>query len=416
MVWNAFKACRVALKPEGRLVVVFAHKDPVAWESLLSGLLRAGFTVDASWPIQTEMGNRTRAQSSAALSSSVWLVCKPRPLTARPGWDTQVLEEMREKIEEKMPAYWDAGIKGPDFIWAATGPALEAYSRFPMVRRTNQAGETLKVDQFLQQVRRLVVNYAVGRVLEGDDAAQSQSVEGDALDSVTAYYLLHRHAFGLGEVPVGPCILYATGCGLRDSDLLDRYDLLIGAGGGSKTRLAQIAGDDADELDEADDWDGEGSNPAEDNGRSRVRLKPWTQRHRPNMGYDQIAEALAARQVAASGTLFPENEPSAPRGRAIPLIDQAHRLMHFWRAGDLGDLNDYIKSRDLTGNSLFPKVLQALRGLADRDRQREEVETLDLLLKHLTGQEGNGRVRPARAQTLTLPTMAAETTEVSDEF
>ena len=407
----AFRACRAALKPEGRMVVVFAHKDPVAWEALLSGLLRAGFTVDASWPIQTEMGNRTRAQSSAALSSSVWLVCKPRPLTARPGWDTQVLEEMREKIEAKMPAYWDAGIKGPDFIWAATGPALEAYSRFPLVRRTNQAGETLTVDQFLQQVRRLVVNYAVGRVLEGDDAGQPQSMEGNALDSVTAYYLLHRHAFGLGEVPVGPCILYATSCGLRDADLLDRYDLLLGAGSGSKTRLAQITEDDADDVENEDDWEGEGGgSPAEDNGRSRVRLKPWTQRRRASMGYDPTGEAWAARQAQSSGTLFPENEPEAPRGRAVPLIDQAHRLMHLWRAGNLGDLNDYIQHRDLTGSRLFPKALQALRGLADRDRQEEERGILDLLLTHL-GQEGSGRARPARARTLTLPTMAAETEE-----
>ena len=44
------------------------------------------------------MGNRTRSQFSAALASSVWLVCKKRPLTARPGWDNIVIEEMREPI------------------------------------------------------------------------------------------------------------------------------------------------------------------------------------------------------------------------------------------------------------------------------------------------------------------------------
>ena len=85
-MYRVFKNCYQVLAPGGRTVIVFAHKQPDAWETLVSAIIRAGFVVDASWPIQTEMGNRTRAQSSAALSSSVWLVCKKRGLwLARDG-------------------------------------------------------------------------------------------------------------------------------------------------------------------------------------------------------------------------------------------------------------------------------------------------------------------------------------------
>src|SRR5438034_1712144 len=101
-MFRAFQACYKALKSDGRLVVVFAHKEPDAWETLVSAIIRAGFVVDGSWPIQTERTSRTRALASAALSSSVWLVCKKRPETARPGWDNLVLEEMREKITTKL--------------------------------------------------------------------------------------------------------------------------------------------------------------------------------------------------------------------------------------------------------------------------------------------------------------------------
>jgi putative DNA methylase len=94
-MFRTFQSCREALEPDGRLVIVFAHKYPDAWESLVSAIIRAGYVVDGSWPIQTEMTNRTRALSSSALSSSVWLVCKKRPETARPGWDNRVLDEMR---------------------------------------------------------------------------------------------------------------------------------------------------------------------------------------------------------------------------------------------------------------------------------------------------------------------------------
>ena len=136
---RSFQTCHAALQTDGRLVVVFANKQPDAWETLVAALIRAGFVVDGSWPIQTEMGNRNRAIASAALSSSVWLVCKKRA-SARPGWDSAVLSEMRENITHQLRDFWDAGIRGPDFVWAATGPALEAFSRHP----GGQEGERLR--------------------------------------------------------------------------------------------------------------------------------------------------------------------------------------------------------------------------------------------------------------------------------
>ncbi len=60
-MFRAFGAAHDALSNDGRMAVVFAHKDPDAWETLVSAIIRAGFVVDASWPIATEMANRTRA-------------------------------------------------------------------------------------------------------------------------------------------------------------------------------------------------------------------------------------------------------------------------------------------------------------------------------------------------------------------
>ena len=98
---RAFQACHEALNADGRLVVVFANKQPEAWETLVAALIRAGFVVDGSWPIQTEMRNRQRSLASAALASSVWLVCRKRP-PARPGWDAAVLSEIRENIARRL--------------------------------------------------------------------------------------------------------------------------------------------------------------------------------------------------------------------------------------------------------------------------------------------------------------------------
>ncbi len=56
---RVFAACFAALSPEGRIVIVFANKQPNAWETLVSAIIRAGFVVDGSWPIQTEMSTRS---------------------------------------------------------------------------------------------------------------------------------------------------------------------------------------------------------------------------------------------------------------------------------------------------------------------------------------------------------------------
>ena len=127
---RSFQHCHAALRPDGRLAVVFANKHPDAWETMVAALIRAGFVVDGSWPIQTEMSTRTRAIASAALSSSVWLVCKKRT-PARPGWDAAVLGEMRENITHQLRDFWDAGIRGPDFVWAATGTGLGSVQQAP---------------------------------------------------------------------------------------------------------------------------------------------------------------------------------------------------------------------------------------------------------------------------------------------
>jgi putative DNA methylase len=319
-MFRAFQSCHDALAANGRLVVVFAHKQPDAWETLVSAIIRAGFVVDGSWPIQTERGNRTRALSSAALSSSVWLVCKKRVETARPGWDSRVLEEMQERIIVKLRDFWDAGIRGPDFVWAATGPALEAYSKHPVVKKSDEPGQTMSVSEFLRHVRRMVADFVVGRVLSHDGGAEAVS----GLDDVTTYYLLHRYDFGMESAPIGPCILYAVTCNLKDSDLISRYDLLARTGG-------QAAVEEDDEEASVDS-----EMEPEEGTSSTVRLKPWNQRKSASLG------------LAAPGTPPP------------PLIDQVHRLMHLWRAGDVTRVDEYLDVRGLGHNHLFHQLLQAL--------------------------------------------------------
>ena len=353
-MFRAFQSCHRALNPDGRLVIVFAHKHPDAWETLVSAIIRAGFVVDGSWPIMTEMRGGVRNFGRASLSSSIWLVCKKRPETARPGWDNRVLDAMREKIATRLRDFWDAGIRGPDFVWAATGPAMEAYSQHPVVKKANAPGELMGVGEFLHQVRRIVVSFVVGHVLGGEGAEVS-----GGLDDVTTYYLLHRNDFGVGDAPAGACILYAVSCGLSDSALLDQWDILSRSGG-----IAAAEAEEADDDASDDDTSAEASDDAVEGTGSTVRLKTWQQRKHKTMGYDPLLDTPQGRAAAATLSMFPDLERATPVSRGIPLIDQIHRLMHLWKAGDVVKVDEYLDLRVLRRNQLFHRLLQALIELA----------------------------------------------------
>ncbi len=206
---ESFRTAHDSLSDDGRMVVVFAHKEPDAWETLVKAMIQAGLVVTASWPIDTERAGRLRSQNSAALATSLWLVCRKRAAKARVGHYGKVKREMQERITERLRYFWDVGIQGPDFVWAAIGPALESYSTYKEVRRMN--GQTFTVTEFLTEVRRIVTDFALGQILKGAST--------EALDEWTRYYLMHRNHFGTENAPVGECILLAQGYGLSLDEL-----------------------------------------------------------------------------------------------------------------------------------------------------------------------------------------------------
>ena len=342
---RAFRACHDALSPDGRLVVVFANKQPDAWEALVSAVIRAGLVVDGSWPIATEMRGGVRNFGRASLASSIWLVCRKRP-PARPGWDAAVLAEMRENISYRLRDFWDAGIRGPDFVWSATGPALEAFSRHPTVKKADEPNAVMTVSEFLREVRRMVVDFVVGRVLSGDG-----EVEVSGLDDITTYYLLHRGDFGLGEAPAGACILYALSCNLSDRELSDRFEIL--------SRTGRTAPKDLEDEEPAENED---NDVAASGSGSKVKLLAWTRRKAKWLGRE------------------------GPGGRTVPLIDRVHRLMHLWRAGDEAKVNAYIDDHGLGRHALFARLLQALIELAPAGSDERAI--LESLSNHIATRAG----------------------------
>lgn len=161
--------------PTGLGVWVFANKETPAWEAMLSALVDAGWIVTASWPIDTESGNRLRAKDSAALASSVHLVCRPRetadglvPEDDIGDWRS-VLSELPVRIHDWLPRLSREGVVGADAIFACLGPAVEIFSRYSRVEKAS--GEVVSLREYLEHVWTAVSREALSMMFDGADAS-----------------------------------------------------------------------------------------------------------------------------------------------------------------------------------------------------------------------------------------------------
>jgi len=126
------EGCRI-LQHHGIGSVVFAHKTTEGWEALLSGVIAGRWVVVGSWPIATERASRQIARESAALQTSIHLICRPRPENAPVGDWGDVLQELPKRVGDWMERLQSEGIRGADLVFACIGPALEIYSRYSKV-------------------------------------------------------------------------------------------------------------------------------------------------------------------------------------------------------------------------------------------------------------------------------------------
>ena len=186
---DAFAEGRRILHEDGIGSVVFAHKTTEGWEALLSGMIRGGWAITGSWPIATERVSRLRARDSAALATSVHLICRPRPENATVGEWAEVLYELPLRVSDWMERLQDEGIRGADLVFACIGPALEIFSRYRAVETAE--GHEVGLPEYLEKVWEVVGRAALEQVL-GTAEAQARNGLAGALEEdarLTALFL-----------------------------------------------------------------------------------------------------------------------------------------------------------------------------------------------------------------------------------
>jgi putative DNA methylase len=195
------------LKPAAPLVLVYAHKTTAGWASMIEALRAANFTVTEAWPINTESRGRVRAQDSAALASSIFIVARKRMTTTTGNYSRDVLPELFATVRERVQTLASTGISGADLVVATVGGGLRAYTRFARVERDN--GEELDASTFLEEVQRTALAAILELVVGLDRSGVS------TIDAASQYYVLARYQYGSIAIDFDDANVLARGIGVE---------------------------------------------------------------------------------------------------------------------------------------------------------------------------------------------------------
>lgn len=114
------------------------------WETMLSAIIRAGFAITGTWPMRTEMANRSIASGTNALASSIVLVCRKRPADAPQTTRRGFIAELKRELRPALQKLQRSNIAPVDLAQSAIGPGMGVYSRYGRVLEADGSAMTVR--------------------------------------------------------------------------------------------------------------------------------------------------------------------------------------------------------------------------------------------------------------------------------
>lgn len=127
------------------------------WETMLSAIIRAGFSITGTWPMRTEMSSRMIASGTNALASSIVLVCRKRPEGAVMGTRRDFVGALKRELRPALDKLRGCNIAPVDLAQSAIGPGIGVYSRYSKVLEAD--GGPMTVRSALQLINQEVDTY-----------------------------------------------------------------------------------------------------------------------------------------------------------------------------------------------------------------------------------------------------------------
>jgi putative DNA methylase len=157
------------------------------WETFLSGLLKAGFGITATWPMRTESPGRILAKGTNALASSIVLACRQRELSAPMATRGEFIASLRSEMAPAVRLLQTENIAPVDLAQSAMGPGIAIFSRYAKVVEADGSAMTVRMALSL-------INEVLSEVLNGEESE---------FDADTRFALTWFEQYGHNPGPYG---------------------------------------------------------------------------------------------------------------------------------------------------------------------------------------------------------------------
>ena len=124
------------------------NNSSTGWETMLSAIIRAGFSITGTWPMRTEKPGRTISNGTNALASSIVLVCRKRAETAGSATRREFINALHREMRPALEKLQSANIAPVDLAQSAIGPGIGVFSRYKSVLEAD--GKPMSVRAALQ--------------------------------------------------------------------------------------------------------------------------------------------------------------------------------------------------------------------------------------------------------------------------
>lgn len=224
---SIFAESRRVLADDGVLSVMFTHKRAEAWDTLGMGLLQAGFTIETSWPVNTEAETSLHQANMNSAASTIMLVCRKREdrETEHRTYLDDIEQDIRLAARDAATRFQHDGIDGVDLLLSTYGPTLSVISQnWPVYSSTPDADgrdQLLRPEDALALAREEIVDLRRSRLV--GKAAK--------VDGLTDFVLLAWDTFGAREFPFDTARLLALAVGGLDVDVLERAKIVSKSSG-----------------------------------------------------------------------------------------------------------------------------------------------------------------------------------------
>lgn len=139
------------------------------WETMLSAIVKAGFSITGTWPMRTELTTALKGNVNA-LASSIVLVCRKRPEDAPQTTRRNLIATLRKELRPALRELQNSNIAPVDLAQSAIGPGMGVFSRYRRVLEAD--GTPMSVRSALQVINEEIDLYFNEQVGDLDTASR----------------------------------------------------------------------------------------------------------------------------------------------------------------------------------------------------------------------------------------------------